>query len=51
MDWNRFNVDDFLIVEAYEVVDPDTYTDAWSDRWLLRYAACLIKQQIGRAHV
>jgi hypothetical protein len=48
MDWNRFNTGDFLIVEAYEVVDPDTYTDAWSDRWLLRYAACLIKQQWGQ---
>lgn len=47
MDWNRVNVGEFLIVEAYEVVDPTTYTDAWADRWLLRYAACLIKQQWG----
>ena len=47
MDWNRFNVGEYLIVEAYEVVDPDEFTDAWSDRWLLRYAACLIKQQWG----
>lgn len=47
MDWNIVNEGDFLIVEAYQVVDPDTYTDAWNDRWLLRYAACLIKQQWG----
>jgi hypothetical protein len=47
MDWDRFNVGDYLIVEAYEIVDPDVYTKAWSDRWLLRYAACLIKQQWG----
>jgi len=47
MDWDRFNVGDYIIVEAYQVVDPDTYTDAWADRWLLRYAACLIKQQWG----
>lgn len=47
MDWNRVNAGEYLIVEAYEVIDPDTYTDAWSDRWLLRYAACLIKQQWG----
>ena len=47
MDWDRLNVGDYLIAEAYEVVDPDTFTDAWSDRWLLRYAACLIKQQWG----
>ena len=47
MDWDRLNVGDYLIAEAYEVIDPDTFTDAWSDRWLLRYAACLIKQQWG----
>jgi hypothetical protein len=48
MDWNIVNEGDYVIVEAYEVVDPSVYTDAWSDRWLLRYAACLIKQQWGQ---
>lgn len=47
MDWDRVDIGEYLLVEAYEIVDPDTYTDAWSDRWLLRYAACLIKQQWG----
>ena len=47
MDWNRFNTGDFLVCKAYRVIDPDTYTDVWTDRWLLRYAACLIKLQWG----
>ena len=47
MDWDRVNVGEFLVIEAYEVVDPDLYVDVWKDRWLLRYAACLIKQQWG----
>ena len=47
MDWDRVSIDQFIIVEAYEVIDPTTYADAWSDRWLLRYASCLIKQQWG----
>lgn len=47
MDWDRVVEGQFIIVEAYEVVNPDTYADAWSDRWLLRYATCLIKQQWG----
>jgi hypothetical protein len=47
MDWDRVEPGMYIIVEAYEVIDPDTYVDAWSDRWLLRYAACLIKQQWG----
>ena len=47
MDWSIINVGDFIILEAYQIVDPNVYTKVWSDRWLLRYAACLIKQQWG----
>ena len=47
MDWDRVIADQYLIVEAYEVVDPNTYPDVWADRWLLRYTSCLIKQQWG----
>jgi hypothetical protein len=47
MDWDRVADGQYIIVEAYEVVDPNTYNDAWADRWLLRYASCLIKQQWG----
>ena len=47
MDWNRFNPGDYIVCKAYRVIDPDTYTDVWKDRWLLRYAACLIKLQWG----
>ena len=36
-----------MIVEAYEIIDPDVYTDAWGDRWLALYATALIKQQWG----
>jgi len=46
-DWNILNTGDFIVIEAYQVVDPATYTDVWKDRWLLRYATCLIKQQWG----
>lgn len=47
MDWNKVNVGNYLIVEAYQVLDPDVYTDAWGDRWLSRYATALIKKQWG----
>jgi hypothetical protein len=47
MDWNIVNVGDYIIAEAYQIVDPDVYADVWADRWLLRYATCLIKQQWG----
>lgn len=38
---------EFIICEAYEVVDPEEYTKMWSDRWLQKYTTCLIKQQWG----
>ena len=47
MDWERLNVGDYLLVEAYQVVDPDLYTRAWNDLWLKRYGTCLMKEQWG----
>jgi hypothetical protein len=47
MDWNIVNVGDFLIFRAYKVIDPDEYPKMWGDRWLTRYATCLIKQNWG----
>ena len=48
MDWSIINVGDYIVLEAYEVVDPEEYTKAWSDRWLARYTEALIKQQWGQ---
>lgn len=47
MDWEKMPTGDYLIIEAYEVVDPDVWTDAWADRWLAQYATALIKRQWG----
>jgi hypothetical protein len=47
MDWNKMAVGNYLVIEAYQIVDPDTYTDVWGDRWLARYAEALIKLQWG----
>jgi len=47
MDWGKVNAGNYLIVEAYQVLDPDIYTDAWGDRWLSQYTTALIKRQWG----
>lgn len=47
MDWSKLDVGKYLIVEAYQIVNPDEYTDAWGDRWLSKYATALIKKQWG----
>lgn len=47
MDWAKVTVGYYLIVEAYEIVDPATYSDAWGDRWLQEYCTEKIKYQWG----
>ncbi len=47
MNWNFVKPGQFLLVEAYKVVDPDEYNDVWADRWLTRYATALIGVQWG----
>jgi hypothetical protein len=47
MDWTTQRLGNYLLVEAYEVVDPTLWTDAWNDRWLQNYATALIKRQWG----
>jgi hypothetical protein len=47
MDWTKLDVGQYIIVEAYEIVDPTVYSDVWKDRWLAQYATQLIKRQWG----
>jgi len=48
MDWmQKVKVDEWLIIEAYEVLDPDVYDQIWSDRWLQNYTVEKIKYQWG----
>lgn len=48
MNWNRVREGSILVVEAFEVIDPDVYTDVWSDRWLQRYCCALLQEQFGK---
>ena len=47
MDWTIVNEGSFLIIEAYQIVDPEAYTKAYNERWLQNYSTCLIKEQWG----
>jgi hypothetical protein len=48
MDWNsKIDVGEYIIVEGYQILDPETYTDVYNDRWLKRYATAQIKKQWG----
>jgi hypothetical protein len=43
----RLIPNNFIIVHAYQVIDPTVYTELWRDRWLLNYATALIEKMIG----
>jgi len=47
MDWNAYSNEEYILVEAYEIVDPTIYSDVWRDRWLAKYTTSLIKRQWG----
>jgi hypothetical protein len=38
----------YIIVEAYTIVDPTTYSDVYNDMFLKRYVTSLIKRQWGQ---
>jgi hypothetical protein len=48
MDWSRIVDGNMVLIEAYEVVDPEKFTQVWTDRWLLRYGTAQIQAQWGR---
>ena len=48
MDWeNDISEGEYLIIECYRKIDPNTYTDMYDDIYLKRYATALIKRQWG----
>jgi hypothetical protein len=46
-DWKRLSTGDYIVAEAYSIVDPNVYADVWKDRWLQNYATAKIKYQWG----
>ena len=48
MDWtNDLAVGEYLVIEAYRKLDPDTHTDVYNDIFLKRYVTALFKKQWG----
>ena len=39
IDWGQVNVDDYLVIECYRVLDPNDYGRVWTDSFLMRYTA------------
>ena len=46
-DWKRISVGQVIVLECYQIVNPEVYKDVWKDRWLQNYATAKIKYQWG----
>jgi len=45
--WSKLVVGDYVILEGFVVVDPETYTRVYNDRMLKKLSTALIKRQWG----
>jgi hypothetical protein len=46
-DWSKRVAGDWIVVEGYTIIDPESYTDVYNDRMLKTYLTALIKRQWG----
>lgn len=46
-DTKQWVVGNYIIIEAYDILDEDAYAELWTDRWLQNYAAVLVREQWG----
>lgn len=48
IDWNvKLRPGNFLVVDAFRILDPAAFGDIWTDRFLREYATALVKRQWG----
>ena len=49
IDWGAdVKIDDWIVAEAYAIVDPSSYSDVWGDMFLKKYVTSLFKKQWGQ---
>jgi hypothetical protein len=48
IDWGSVNVNDYLIIDCYRILDPNDYSRVWNDSFLKPYLTSLIKRQWGQ---
>ena len=48
MNTSKLTVGNYLIIEAYDIIDPELYEDVWGDRWFQNYTTALIQEQWGK---
>lgn len=47
MDWSSISVGSYIVIQAYQIINPDEYKQVWADRWLREYTTELFREQWG----
>ena len=47
-DWGSATKDDYLIIDCYRLLDPNSYSRVWNDSFLKKYVTALVKRQWGQ---
>ena len=47
-DWGSATKDDYLIIDCYRLLDPNSYSRVWNDPFLKKYVTALVKRQWGQ---
>ena len=48
IDWGSEEKDNYLIIDCYRILDPNTFTNVYNDSFLKKYVTALIKRQWGQ---
>ena len=48
IDWGAQQVEDWIIIECYRALDPDTFAGVYNDTFVKKYLTALIKRQWGQ---
>ena len=47
IDWSKLLTGQYIVLECFQKIDPNTNPDVWKDRWLCEYVQALVKKQWG----
>jgi len=48
IDWGNVRVGEYMVIDCYRLLDPNSYAGVWNDSFLKRYLTALIKRQWGQ---
>ena len=48
LDWGMQTADDFIVIDCYRALDPNTFTKLYNEVWIKKYLTSSIKKQWGQ---